>query len=164
VPTAIAAVPSATTAGSTPDIPILLEIPRAGVSAQVEPVGVTGGDMAAPSTWWDVGWLSINPRPGQVGNAVIDGHLDSPSGAAVFWRLSSLQAGDQVVVTTAAGQKLQFDVVDIESYAVADIPLDTVFGPASTPQLNLITCAGTWDTAKQAYDRRLVVYTRLEST
>lgn len=120
--------------------------------------------MATPRDVWDVGWLTVNPQPGQVGNAVMDGHLDSATGIAVFWHLSDLRPGDTVTVTAADNRRLVFSVTDVESYEPAAAPLDRIFGPADTPRLNLITCAGSWDATTHRYTRRLVVYTQLERT
>lgn len=143
------------------DLPATLRIPSEYVVAHVEAVGLTDGYMASPSDPRDVGWLTDNPAPGEVGNAVIDGHLDTALSTAVFWRLGLLKPGDQVLVTTTRNRLLTFEVEAVRSYTLADAPLDQIFGPSGERRLNLITCAGAWDAAKHAYDERLVVYTHL---
>ena len=69
--------------------PYRLIISSIGVDTAVEMVGVLhDGNLATPSLgpWDDVGWYAAGPRPGEVGSAVIDGHLDRPGGSpAVFW-------------------------------------------------------------------------------
>jgi sortase A len=119
--------------------------------------------MGVPANPWDVAWLNVNPRPGEIGNAVIDGHLDTATDTAVFWNLNQLKPGDLVYVTDSDGRSLTFAVVDKQAYTDATAPLDRIFGTASDRNLNLITCAGTWHPAQQAYDQRLVVYTHLVS-
>ena len=70
------------------------------MNAKIEWVGLDrDNNMDVPKSWENVGWYSPGYLPGSVGNAVIDGHLDSPFGPAVFWRLSELNQGDMVQVT-----------------------------------------------------------------
>ncbi len=147
------------------DGPISLIIPKIGVNAPVESVGVDPtGAMATPTTAFRVGWFDGGPVPGQPGNAVIDGHLDSRVyGAAVFWYLYKLGPGDKVEVTMPSQRTLTFVVERVEVYPYNKAPLEDIFGPASTPHLNLITCSGVFDRASDNYNLRRVVYTRLAS-
>jgi len=160
--------PYVTSTGGVPrrsDGPITLRIPRIGVNAPVEAVGLDPtGAMATPSTPFRVGWYAAGPLPGQPGNAVIDGHLDSARyGAAVFWNLSKLVPGDTVEVEMPGKRWLTFVVTRVAVYPYNNAPLDEIFGDAPEPRLNLITCSGTFDRASRNYDQRRVVYTRLVS-
>ena len=142
--------------------PVRLRIPAIGVDAAVQTVGVDdGGNMSPPSNYTDVAWFGPGPRPGAIGNAVINGHLDSKTGPAVFYDLDRLQPGDEIFVVTASGAELRFIVSESASYATADAPLSRIFGPATSANLNLITCAGSFDQSSRRYDQRLVVYARL---
>jgi sortase (surface protein transpeptidase) len=49
------------------------------------------------------GWFTGGPMPGQLGPAVIAGHVDSRTGPAVFHRLRDLRPGDQIRVRDGAG-------------------------------------------------------------
>ena len=142
--------------------PVGLRIPGIGVDAGVQWVGVDeNGDMMVPSNYDDVAWYEPGPRPGERGNAVINGHFDSTTGPAVFWDLGQLQPGDEVIVRTHGDQELRFIVTAIESYKTEEAPLTRIFGPTSERNLNLITCDGTFLQDIRQYDRRLVVYTVL---
>ena len=142
--------------------PIGLRIPGIGVDAGVQWVGVDEtGNMMVPSNYDDVAWYEPGPRPGERGNAVINGHFDSTTGPAVFWDLGQLQPGDEVIVRTHGDQELRFIVTAIESYKTEEAPLTRIFGPTSKRNLNLITCDGTFLQDIRQYDRRLVVYTVL---
>jgi sortase (surface protein transpeptidase) len=143
--------------------PTRLSIPRIGVDAAIESVGLDAdGAMDVPSTWRNVAWFKLGVPPGTRGNAVIAGHLDTHTGApAVFWSLGDLNVGDDVYVTSGAGNKLHFRVSDVERYSTGTTPMDLVFGSAAIPRLNLITCTGTWNRDVQLYDHRLVVFTEL---
>lgn len=144
------------------EAPIGLRIPSIGVDAGVQWVGVDEtGAMQVPSNYTDVAWYELGPRPGERGNAVINGHLDSTTGPAVFWDLITLQPGDEIIVRTHGDQELRFIVTGLESYRTEEAPLDRIFGPTDSRNLNLITCDGTFEQDVRQYDRRLVVYTVL---
>jgi sortase (surface protein transpeptidase) len=142
-------------------VPVRLAIPAIGVNAPLELLGLTSdGAMEAPVGWWDAGWYRYGPLPGQSGNSVIAGHLDSTTGPALFWHLTSLEYGARVSVTLSNGQVEDFAVQRQVSYADSDAPLGQIFGPAGSANLNLITCGGTWNAAQHNYSNRTVVFTR----
>jgi sortase (surface protein transpeptidase) len=146
---------------SNSSLPVRLAIPALGVNAPVEILGLlSDGSMQAPVGWWDAGWYRYGPLPGQTGNAVIAGHLDSTTGPALFWRLTSLGGGDQVIVTLSSGQVEDFLVQRQVSYRDNSAPMGEIFGPAATANLNLITCGGIWNAALHNYSNRTVIYTR----
>src|SRR5437868_6418329 len=87
-------------ADSRPDsvgTPKRLIITKIGVNAPVELVGLDKqGRMDVPKDANDAGWYDLGVKPGQKGNAVMDGHLDKVNGApAIFWNLKKLAPGDQ---------------------------------------------------------------------
>lgn len=145
--------------------PVQIEIPAIGVVALVEQVGLTrDGAMDTPKGWMNAAWFSPGFRPGEAGNSVIAGHLDSRTGGpAVFWSLSRLQPGDEVMVTYQNGDRYTFAVQDAETvpYDIEGEAVAAIFGPSQTSDLNLITCNGVWDRGKATYTQRLVVYTSL---
>lgn len=147
------------------NIPTTLTIPKIGVSAQVESVGLDAqGKMDIPRNYVDVAWYDLGQKPGEKGSAVIDGHLDTPTGApGVFSNISRLTAGDTIVVTDSNGKQYMFSVVDTESYPYNAFPLQKVFATNDQPRLNLITCQGKWDAASHNYSNRVVVYAVLKN-
>ena len=141
-----------------PIVPYRIRIPALGIDTVVESVGVTAsGLMDVPSNIWDAGWLDIGAKPGAAGQAIIDGHLDSVRGSAVFSDLHRLQPGDRVYVSDAAGHEAAFSVTALQVEPLDGFPTLRVFGPAKGRLLNLITCAGHFDPARRTYDHRLVV-------
>ncbi len=145
--------------------PKTLKISSIGVNANVEAVGLDSQKrMGVPSTWGDVAWLKTGYYPGQTGNAVIDGHLDSATAPAVFWNLSKLIPGDKIQVTDANGKTLTFIVTRKAAYPYNNFPINEVFGATDKPMLNLITCDGSWDPYKKIYSDRLVIYSELLGT
>ncbi len=151
-----------TTASSTP---AELIIPSIGLSSHVQLVGKTvKGNMAVPNNFTDVGWYRLGFYPGSFGNSVIAGHLDNGKGTpAVFAHLRDLKIGDQVQVLNKGGDILTFSVTGTALYDYTNAPLSMIFGTSSKAHLNLITCDGVWDSAKKIYDKRLIVYTELQS-
>jgi sortase (surface protein transpeptidase) len=147
------------------EAPARLIIPALGINANVQQVGVNAtGAMGVPSNFTDVAWYRDGTTPGQLGSAVIDGHVDNGLGLdGVFKHLADIKIGDDVYVQTKAGTKLHFVVSDIESYPYHDVPTDKIFNPTDAQRLNLITCEGAWVSGGRTYDHRLVVYTTLVS-
>lgn len=142
-----------------------LLIPAIGVNASIETVGKTSeGLMDVPThdQWVTVGWYKNGPRPGQIGSAVIDGHLDRTGGApAVFWNLRKLHPGDIVSVQNKTKHTLHFKVMKVATYAPDVAPVVQIFGQKNGTFLNLVTCAGVWVPAENQTSQRLVVYTKL---
>jgi sortase A len=140
--------------------PVTLRIPSINVTAAVEHVGRTdSGAMDEPKEWQNVAWYEPGTRPGEKGNAVMAGHLDSDSGKAIFWDLHLLTPGDVVEVVDDRGETIQFAVKEVRKMLDADAPVKEIFGKSDVSRLNLITCGGKWDEKTQRYDKRLVVFT-----
>lgn len=143
-------------------IPARLRVPSIGVDAPVEKVAQTkDGAMDTPKNIWDVGWYEPGSKPGELGSAVIAGHLDGPNTKAIFWDLNKVKVGQKIFVSDAEGKELTFEVIEMEIYPFDKAPLDKIFVEAGDIYLNLITCNGTFDQRSDNYNKRLVVYTKL---
>lgn len=137
--------------------PQRLLVPAIGVNAPVESLGLDAqGRMATPSRPENVGWYSPGVTPGDVGNAVIDGHLDWTSGPAVFWKLGRVRRGDELTIVRADGSQARF-AVQATSVMPYDASTDALFMRSGPPSLTLITCYGAWDRQRGTYQQRLVV-------
>lgn len=151
--------PSASSTGPPSDqLPETLIIEKIGVRAVIEQVTVDGNNnMAPPRKPTDVGWYSPGVAPGQIGDAVIDGHLDWHNmPQAVFFKLDRLRAGDRIEVINRAGTKLRFRVTGARRVAATAHP-NGLFGTGGPPRLTLITCAGDWSPHTGQYKKRLLV-------
>ena len=104
------------------------------------------------------GWWAGGPRPGQVGPAVILGHVDSKTGPAVFFRLGELEAGDEVLVDRTDGTTARFQVTSLDRYHKAEFPSELVYYPTGQPELRLVTCGGPFDPSTGHYRDNLVVF------
>ena len=138
--------------------PVRLEIPAIGVSSSLVRLGLKpDGTMQVPGDFQVAGWFTAAPQPGQLGPAVIAGHVDSRTGPAVFYRLRDLRPGDEVRVVRADHRVVRFRVDSLASYPKQALPDDAVFGATTTPALRLITCAGSFDRSRRSYRDNLVV-------
>ena len=144
--------------------PTQLSIPAINVDANVEHVGqLPNGQMDVPKDDRNVGWYQPGAKPGEIGNAVLAGHVDNKTGPSVFFHLKDLETGDIVTVTDENGKAYDFKVYAVESYPRNNAPLEKVFGTSSKPSLNLITCTGTFNRDAGTHEERMVVYTTLTS-
>jgi len=154
-------VSAATAMGFSP--PVRIRIPGIGVDAPVTGLDAdTTGHLEVP-TEGDrnlAGWYREGPSPGSAGNAIIDGHVDTPRGRAVFYELGAVHKDATVLVTRADHTVAQFSVYAIEVYAKNDFPDQRVYGPTRDPELRLITCGGGY-TKTTGYLGNVVVYARL---
>jgi sortase (surface protein transpeptidase) len=138
--------------------PVRVEIPAIGVSSPLVRLGLNpDGTMQVPGDFQVAGWFTGGPQPGQLGPAVIAGHVDSGTGPAVFYRLRDLRPGDQVRVVRADRLVVRFRVESLARYPKDSLPDAAVFGATTAPVLRLITCAGTFDRARRSYRENLVV-------
>jgi len=129
-----------------------------GVDAEVEQIDVgAGGALNPPTDFHRAGWFAKGAAPGDLGPAVLAGHVDTRSGPAVFYRLRELKPGDTVEVVRGP-KTLTFQVTATESFAKSAFPTDRVYGPTPVPELRLITCGGDFDDGTGHYADNLIVY------
>ncbi|MDQ2750991.1 MAG: class F sortase [Actinomycetota bacterium] len=142
--------------------PIHLTIASIGVSTDLQRLSlVHKGSLQAPTKWEVAGWYANGVVPGQVGPAVIAGHVDSTRGPAVFYRLHELAAGATISVTEQNAKVLHFVVDDVREYPKKYFPTKTVYGPTPTPELRLISCTGEFDHSSHSYLNNVVVSAHL---
>ena len=113
--------------------PVYLSIPVIGVRTRLIRLGLTAqGTLQVPASTAVAGRYTGSPRPGQVGSAIIAGHIDSVLGPGVFFRLRLLRPGDLVYVRHADGTLAVFRVYAEHMYAKDRFPTRQVYGPAPT--------------------------------
>lgn len=145
-------------------VPAELAIPAIGVDAKVLSLGLTReGAMDVPRNGDDVGWFKPGYRPGSAGHAVIAGHVDTKTAAAVFYKLKDLKKGSKIIVRSRDGRQKVFKVIESVAYPYDKAPLEKIFGPSDRPLLNLITCTGLYSRSKGTHQQRLVVTAELVS-
>ncbi len=149
-------------------VPVSVDIPAIGVNSRVLHLGVTAdGMIQVPSIYTEASeaaWYKYSATPGQIGSSVIEGHLDSYHGPAVFFRLGALRAGDRVDVTLADGVTAVFRVTGVREYPKSNFPAKTIYGATNYAALRLITCGGAFDYATGHYLSSIVVFAALTSS
>ena len=144
--------------------PVRVQIPSIGVDSTLEALALgEGGRLQAPVDYDLAGWYAGGVAPGQVGPAIIAGHVDSPTAPAVFAAIGSLVPGDEIIVTRADGSTLSFMVSDSVQSAKAEFPTATVYSNVPTPELRLITCGGVFDSSTGHYLDNLIVFAELRA-
>jgi sortase (surface protein transpeptidase) len=145
-------------------IPQTIRIPKINLVANIEQVGLDAqGRMDVPKDSDNTGWYKLGYKPGEKGNAVLDGHLDKETGEpAVFWDITKLEPGDKIFVTDSQGKEYIFTYIKMNKYPYNDFPIREVFGESSKPMLNLITCQGDWDSVNRNYSHRIVITAEIE--
>lgn len=160
-----------TTPSTTPSevvarsVPVALRIPAIDVSVSLSTLGLNPDKtVQVPTKFQEPGWYRLGPTPGQVGSAVILGHVDDKEDPAVFYRLKSLRAGDKVEVSLASGLVVHFVVTKVATYLKAQFPARLVYASRGYSALSLVTCGGQFDNRAGSYLSNVVVYTTLVST
>jgi sortase (surface protein transpeptidase) len=142
---------------SMPD-PTGIDIPAIGVAAPVVPLGRNpDGSAEVPAGVTVAGWYDLGPKPGQLGPAVILGHVDALSGPAVFFSLKHLVPGDVITVRDST-VLVSFAVQRVMTFTKDEFPTASVFGSTPDAELRLITCGGPFDRSIGHYKDNVVVY------
>jgi LPXTG-site transpeptidase (sortase) family protein len=147
-------------------LPASVSIPAIGVQSELITLGLNAdGTLAVPGPGPDydkAAWFDGSPRPGDIGPAVIEGHVDSAAnGPSVFYRLGGVEVGDRVDVTRADASVVTFVVDEVRVVPKDDFPTVDVYGNTDGPELRLITCGGPFDSAAGSYEDNVVVFASL---
>jgi|SRR5579872_152966 len=142
--------------------PVKLEIPAINLIAPIVGVSTDSqNSLEIPSQDNEVGWYSSGTLPGKEGSAVIDGHLDTVSGPAIFWHLGKLKPNDQIILTFSDGSQKHFTVFNEQNFPQNSFPSEQVYGNPGFAALNLVTCSGIYSHSIGRYSDDLVVFSKL---
>ncbi len=148
-----------------PDVrPVRLDIPAIAVHSTLLQLGLQDdGEIEVPplARAQTAGWYQHSPAPGDIGPAVIVGHVDSDLGPAVFYRLASLRTGDLIRIERTDNQVAEFRVQRVRSYPKDRFPTAEVYGRIRHAGLRLITCSGPYISSAGGYQDNTVVYATL---
>ncbi|MEU9731756.1 class F sortase [Streptomyces sp. NPDC048002] len=140
--------------------PTRLALPRLGVSAPVDPVGVAAdGQVEVPEDPQRVGWYRFSPGPGTTeGSTVVVGHVDSDGrGLGVLIALNQVREGDEAVVRRADGRDVTYEVTARRTVPKDGLAASGAFRRDGPAVLTLITCAGPYLPDQGGYQNNLVV-------
>lgn len=145
--------------------PTRIEIPAIGAAGDLVALGLNpDGTLAVPpvTTPGVPSWYKLGPRPGQIGPAVVAGHVDGGGQPGIFADLDQLAPGDPVLIDRADGTRVTFTVTGVEQYPKDQFPTGKVYGDSARPELKLITCGGSFDEAADSYRDNIVATAVLE--
>jgi sortase (surface protein transpeptidase) len=148
-------------------IPVSIDIPSIGVNSKLLHLGLnSAGGIQVPSLTSEAdlaAWYKYSATPGQIGTSVIEGHVDTYIGPAVFFRLGALNPGDRVDVSLADGDTAIFRVTGVREYLKENFPDKTIYSGTDFASLRLITCGGAFDYTTRHYLSSTVVFASLVS-
>ncbi|MFC0109986.1 class F sortase [Kibdelosporangium aridum] len=144
--------------------PTEISIPKIGARSSLVPLGLNADQtiqVPPVDQPMQAGWYDKAPTPGEVGPAIILGHVDGNKKPGIFFRLKEMAVGDEVSVSRQDGTTALFKVTHVEQIAKKEFPTDKVYGDTQGAELRLITCGGTFDHAAHSYKDNIIVYATL---
>ncbi|CAM5436199.1 hypothetical protein SAURM35S_09045 [Streptomyces aurantiogriseus] len=105
----------------------------------------------------------IEWRVADIGN--VDG-IDTETRPAVFYKLSTLEAGETIRVVRDDGKVAEFTIDDVEVVQRDRFDARHAYGTRASgrAELRLITCGGTFDRASRSYTANVIVSAYLTGT
>jgi len=144
--------------------PVRITIPALNINSYVGTLGLQRDNhVQVPTSTHVVDWYKDGATPGQVGSAVILGHVDSYVGPGTFFNLKALKTGDVIKLQLADGTIEHFDVTEVVQYSKTTFPDHLIYGSNGSRSLHLVTCGGTFDHATGHYESNVVVFSQLVS-
>lgn len=176
-PTATPGPTAAATPSPTPyvkKIPVTLHFTDRQISCPIEPVGIVddtdkhgnpildeNGDPIKIMDTIDSekvsAWLEDGHSPGEMGNAILNGHIRWKKVAGVFSVLSDMVPGEKIAVTYADGSVAYFAVESMDIFTIDDWPEWVMEINSGDVRMTLITCHGEWNRAEGTSNERVVV-------
>lgn len=141
--------------------PATLTIDRLGITSTLPELGLDpDGTIAEPPVDQpqQAGWYRYSPVPGNIGPAVVLGHVNGGGRAGIFEQLHTLTAGDLVRIDLTDGTTVAYQVDTVEQIPKDEFPTGRVYGTTTDAQLRLITCGGVFDTSRGHYDDNVIVW------
>lgn len=116
-----------------------------GVDAPVQRYGLdAAGRLDVPQDASTVGWNpAYSQDPGHGGATFFAAHFTYLSAPGVFYRLSTMQPGDEIRVALTDGSEHRYRVTSVQDYALGDIDMGAILqGREGRESITLMTCSG----------------------
>lgn len=156
-PTAAAEPHGSRTLGSAR--PVRLRIPAIGVDTTLVDLALQpDGRLEVPLGGFPAGWFTGAPTPGELGPAVIAGHVDWNGRPGVFSDLDQMRRGEVIRIDRQDGSVAYFRVTSVLQVAKTAFPTADVYGDLDHAGLRLITCGGDFDTSRRSYVDNVIVF------
>lgn len=134
------------------------------VDHPVVPVGLNpDGSMEIPEDVDEIGWYHPGVKPGELGSAVLAGHVDSAvQGPGALFDLRLIEIGAEIIIEDESGVSRTWVVHDVKRYDKNEIPIEDIFvWDGDSEDIALITCGGEFDRTARSYRDNIVVYASL---
>ena len=139
--------------------PVRVRIPAIGVDSGLMALGLqSDGSLEVPPEGFPAGWYTDAPTPGELGPAIIAGHVDWDGAPGVFFALRDLAPGAEISVEREDGSTALFRVESVEQFPKGEFPTAAVYADIDHAGLRLITCGGSFDTEARSYSDNIVVF------
>jgi LPXTG-site transpeptidase (sortase) family protein len=135
-----------------------MRIPALGIDSRIVDVGVVDGEFEVPRFY--VGWYRHTAKPGEPGNGIYTGHVESLDKGQVFANLPYAKPGQDILLYTPEGI-WRYRISELKKVPNDDV---SVMEPTDDNRITLITCIGTYDWSQRQYTHRLVVSAMLVNT
>lgn len=155
---------AAASSGMPKSDPVSVDVAKIGVHSSLIPLGLNADNtVQVPplSQPMQAGWYEYGPTPGELGPAVILGHIDGNKDKGVFYDLKKVSPGDVITVARKDGTTARFVVYKTDLVPKDAFQPDAVYGNTAGPELRLITCGGSFDRAAHNYLDNVIVYAKL---
>jgi hypothetical protein len=141
--------------------PLSISIPAIGVKAKIVTLGFDSeGGMEVPTTGAVTGWFNGAPTPGELGPAIIVGHVDWNGKIAVFYKIKNLKKGNLIKVLRSDGKQITYSVTRVLTVDKLKFPTELVYGDIDHVGLRLITCGGRFDSKLKRHINNIIVFAR----
>jgi hypothetical protein len=142
--------------------PVRIRIPGIDVDSDLMTLGLQGdGSLEVPPEGFPAGWYTGGPTPGELGPAIIAGHVDWAGSPGVFFSLRELAPREEIVVEREDGSTALFRVQSIQQFPKEAFPTEAVYADIDHAGLRLITCGGSFDRQSRSYSDNIVVFAEL---
>lgn len=139
-----------------------ISIPAISVKAKFVTLGLDkAGALQVPTTGTVAGWFSGAPTPGQMGPAVVVGHVDWNGKLGVFYHLKDLKKGAQIHITRADGRTVTYAVTQTLIVPKTSFPTERVYGDIDFAGIRLITCGGRFDSKLKRHVDNVIVFAKM---
>lgn len=111
-------------------------------------------------------WYKLGVAPGQLGPAIFMGHsVDENNEPSIFFKLSSLRAGDKVYIPREDGKTAIFSITKVKTFPKKQFPTELVYGLTNYAAIRLVTCGGLGDDTKLGeYSQNVIAFGKLTGT
>jgi len=132
-------------------------IPSLGVTAPLIPEAISNSQLGIPADVHHVGiWSGGGQVIGTVGTVLLAGHVNWwNQGNGALYNLASIQPGALVEITAPTGTVTTWSIDALHAYRKANLP-QTIFAPAGSRRLVLVTCGGAFNASTGHYADNVV--------